>query len=434
MPVFEYQAIDKEGKAIRGTLFSGSVSQASEQLLSRGLTVQHLGVPAGYDDPLGGQPTGSEGYVPYENAGPTQAPPQEGSAYTNAPPTEPRSNVQTNIVGPLFNTVPLTQLQMFFRQLATMLKAGVGLAAALDTLAGQTVDPRLVHVIREMKGHAEAGRPMSAGMQRYPEIFSPMMVSLIRVGEEMGGLEEQCARTSEYIEREVELRNLLKRVTLYPKIVVVVSILVIGAANTIIKMAGKEGGISSPLTTLSTWFVIGPLLIGAWLFVKFGLRNPATKQSWDAMLLRIPALGPTLHGLCMAKFGRAFGAMYSSGVPLPKAVKLGADSCGNEHIRARIYPVANQLQEGAGITETFVKTGVFSPIVLDMARTGEQTGNIDFMLNKMAEFYEEEGRTKSMQFGVIFGVVCLICVAIYVGIVVIKFYIEMYSGAANAMS
>ncbi len=429
MPVFEYQAVDKEGKQVRGTLFSGSASQASQQLVARGLTVQHLGVPTGFDDPLSSQGTGTA------YAAPTAEQPAgtEQHAVIQGPPTEPRSTFQSGVLGPVFNAVPLSQLMMFFRQLATMLKAGVNLVQALDTLSTQTQDPRLAHIIREMKGHAEAGRPISAGMQRYPEVFTPLMISLIRVGEEIGGLDEQCARTADYIDREIELRNLLKRVTLYPKIVVVSSILIIGLTNTIIGALGKQGGISSPLTTLSTWFVIGPLLIGAWLFVKYGLRNPATKLAWDQMILRIPALGTTMHQLCMAKFGRAFGAMYSSGVPLPRAVKLGADSCGNEFIRSKVYTVAEKLQEGGGITDTFAMTGVFSPIVLDMARTGEQTGNLDFMLNKMAEFYEEEGRTRSMQFGVIFGVVCLIAVAIYVGFVVIGFYANMGANYQSTM-
>lgn len=429
MPVFEYQAIDKEGKQIRGTLFSGSATQASQQLVKRGLTVQHLGIPAGYDDPLAGEATTTPTYAAVQDA-PEQvyAPPVEDGPMIQGPPTEARSNFQTNVMGPLINTVPLSQLMMFFRQLATMLKAGVNLVQSLDTLAGQTADPRLAYVIREMKGHAEAGRPISAGMQRYPEIFTPLMISMIRVGEEMGGLDDQCSRTADYIDREIELRNLYKRVTLYPKIVIVSSMLIIGFANSVISMLGKSGGISSPLTTLSTWFVIGPILIGSWLFVKFGLRNPGIKHSWDQMVLNVPSLGKTMHQLCMAKFGRAFGAMYASGVPLPKAVKLSADSCGNEYIRGRIYGIADRLEDGSGITETFTMSGVFSPIVLDMARTGEQTGNIDFMLNKMSEFYEEEGRTRSLQFGIIFGVVCLLAVALYVGFVVISFYTNMSAG------
>ena len=127
----------------------------------------------------------------------------------------------------------------------------------------------------------------------------------------------------------------------------------------------------------------------------------------------------------MAKFGRAFGALYRAGVPLPNVVKLSADSCGNEYMRAKLYPASKVLEGGAGITETLKSTGALSPIVIDMLSTGEQTGNLDQMLNKMSDYYQDEAKTRSIQLGHFMGVLAFLVVAIYIGYIIVTFYENM---------
>ncbi|MCB8932066.1 MAG: type II secretion system F family protein [Fimbriimonadaceae bacterium] len=430
MPIFEYQARDERGQDVRGTLHSSSLSAAAEDLAKRGFEVEHVGIAQGLDDP-----------VPREFAGRSEAAsPPETPARERSPSVQPeidrttqqRSYMQTHVVGQLVGRVPLAQQLFFFRQLGTMLNAGVSIIQSLDTLAGQARDPRLARIVRELAHHAREGRPLSVGMQRYPEVFSPLMLSLIRAGEEGGMLEGSVKQIAEYLEREIELRNLMRRVTIYPKLVVGASIVIVLATNSIIASLGKSGGLSSPLTQPATWFVLGPLLVAIYLFVRLGLPNPRIKYNYDQVVLSIPGLGNTVKQLCMAKFGRAFGALYSGGVPVPKATQLAADACGNEYLRARIYPAAKRLEEGSGITETFRATGAFSPIVLDMTHTGETTGNLDAMLQKMAEFYEDEAQTRSVQFAYAFGILALLLVAAYVGYVVVTFYVGYFSGITKA--
>jgi type II secretory pathway component PulF len=426
MPVFEYIATNASGEAVKGTLLSASIMAAAEDLARQGYQVQHVGVVEGAGDPIPadfrveGRVSKAEGTEGQRDRG------------TEEDITQPRSYVQTDVMGPLFNRVPLSDLLFFFRQLSTMLKAGMGMVASLDTLSKQTHDSRLRSVMRELREHALAGRPISAGLQRYPEMFTPLMLSLVRVGEESGMLDSILAQIAGYIEREIELRNHIRRVTIYPKLVVGASIFIILVANMIIASVGGTQQIDSLLTRWTTWIVLGPIIVGLWLFFRVGLQNPRIKYTWDEILLTLPLFGKAVRQLCMAKFGRAFGVLYAGGVPVHRAVQLAADACGNEHLRARIHPAARGLQEGIGITEAFTATGAFEPIVLDMARTGETTGNVDFMLTKIAEFYEEEGKTRSHQFAVAFGVLAVLVVAIYVAYTVINFYVGYFSGAGRA--
>jgi type II secretory pathway component PulF len=468
MAVFQYQAVDK-GVLTEGVVASSSMESAMEELRKRGLQIQSIGMAPAVQDPLkewqaqqtqqqaASQPRkGEESYyephseVPNfrqygeENSdyvvdgrgvkieGSTSAANSVGQGVESyeghegqraGPPTGQRSYVSTSVVGPLAGKVSLTNLAFFFTQLGTMLRAGVPVVQSLDTLSQQTKDPRFQKVVREMRGHVEAGRPMTAGMQRYPEVFTPVMLSIIRVGEEGGFIDDALDTVAKYTEEEIELRNLYRRVTIYPKLLIGASILIIAGANLLIgTLNAKANKLSSPLTTLSTWFWLAPLLIGLFLFFRVGLANFRIKYYWDMFISMLPFVGKTVRQMAMTKFGRAFGAMYRSGVPLPRVIQLSADSCGNEYLRARLYPAGKVLESGAGVTETLKSTGALSPIVIDMLSTGEKTGNLDHMLNKMADYYHDEAKTRSVILGQFVGVLVLICVAVYIGMIIINFY------------
>lgn len=408
MPIFQYSATNAQGQTERGMVPGATIDAVTRQLQSRGLNVTEVSLAAGDNDPLSEGPKVDYGQRP---------------------------RLQTELVGPVSQQVPLVQLQFFFRQLAAMLNAGVGVGQSFDTLAKQSQSPKLRQVLLETKDMVIRGEPISAGFQRYPEIFTPLMMSMIRAGEEGGFMTEQCKRLSEYLEREIHLRNIIRGATIYPKVTVVVSIIVILATNWIIDMVGKEGSqrLISPLTSPATWIILLPIIVIAFIYVKIVRRQPQAQYQWDSMMVRLPGLGPVIHGFAMAKFGRSFGSLYGSGVALPKALKLSADACGNEFVRAQIYPSAAALEGGGSIGDAFERTGAFSPMVLDMTRTGEMTGNVDEMLHKLAEFYEDEGTVKARQFAVIFGVIVLLLVGVYVGYVYITNMVRILGGAAREM-
>lgn len=403
MPIFQFEAIDGSGQIVRGTEISPSLDTAVAQLNSRGLEVRQIGVAAAPGDPVSAAP-----------------PPPE---------TAPRSVVQSHVVGRAVGTVSLHSLHFFFRQFGTMLKAGINPADALDTLSKQS-SSKLSAVLRETRDHVVAGRPVSVGFQRYPEIFTPLMMSMVRVGEETGTLDEQCRQLSEYIQRDIELRNMIKRETAMPKITVAASIFIILGANSVIAMMAPGGqGIAAPV---AIWVGAAVFGLAVFFFVRFVLPIPPVRRGFDSFTLALPWFGKMILGFSMAKFGRAFGALYRSGVSLPRAIELAADSCGNEAVRARVYPAARDLESGRGITETFAATQAFSPIVLDMTRTGETTGNMEEMLTKVAEYYEDEGQVQAQLAAKIFGVLVLLLVAVYVLYIVIGFYVGYFASRFSA--
>jgi type II secretory pathway component PulF len=415
MPVFEYKATNPDGEPVSGTLISTDLVSAAAELGKRGFKVQHVGQAEVAGDPVPHdfQPSSSE--ATRENI------------------TDQRSAVMTQVVGPLVGRVSLSQLLFFFRQLATMLHAGVGIVQSLDTLAGQASDPRFRPVVKEISQHVREGRPISAGMQRYPEIFSPLMISIVRTGEEGGILDESLRQIAEHIQREIELRNLIRKATIYPKLVIGASIFIILVTNAIVGAVGGSSFITSPLTLGATWLILGPLIVLLFLFFRLGLAQPGVKYSYDQALLSIPVIGHTIQQFAMAKFGRSFAALYRAGVPVGKSVRLSADACGSEYIRSRVHPSAREIEEGASITESWARTGVFSPIVLDMAHTGETTGNLDDLLDHIAAFYEDDAAVRANQLAVALGVVCLIVVGVYVAYVVITFYTGYFSGIGGAL-
>jgi type II secretory pathway component PulF len=436
MPSFEYTAVNTAGQAESGTILGMSLSDAVQQLTNKGLHVEKINAAQFVGDPLANTMV-----VPppvetprAEQAAFQPSPPAGQQNLREAPPVEARSYVATNVVGALVGKVGLSQLMFFFRQFAAMVEAGVPMVNTLETLTKQTQDPRLKYVINEMKGHVLEGRPISAGMQRYPEIFSPLQVSLIRAGEEGGFLANASRQVAEYIEQDIRIRNQYKRALFMPKVTVIGSIVIILAANFIISLATGGAGekIDSPLTTLAVWVVLGPILVGIFLFFRVGLANPAIKYGWDKFLLKVPYLGDTLQQFAMAKFGRAFGALYAGGVNIPKAIQLSADACGNEYLRAQIHPASRRLETGDDITQTMRDTQAFTPIVLDMMHTGETTGNLDTMLTKVSDYYEDEADVRAQQLGKIIGVVAMVVVGVYVGYVVIKFYMKAVSGYGAA--
>lgn len=395
MPEFAYRALDIEGRLVEGRLESADLQSATRALIGQGYSVQNIGTVS------------------------SEAPKERPAPRASEP--EARSALQTALVAPMFGRVELPDLSFFFRQLATMSQAGINMAQALQTLSSQARSPKLATIILEARAGVEGGQPLSVTFERHPEVFTPLMLSLLRAGEQGGFVDSTLSQLADYLDQEIRLRQLLRRVTLYPKLVVAASILIFILANAIIVAVAPNSPIrlSSPLTSPGTWLCLAPLIVGIWFFVRVGLKQAAIKQGWDQFILNLPGLGTTSRQYAMAKFGRAFGALYKAGVPLQNSFRLAADACGNEALRAAMQPAVRELETGAGVADTFRATGAFNPIVLDMVSTGEQTGNLDLMLTKLAEFYEGEAETRSHQAAMITGVVLLLAVAAYVAFVYI---------------
>ncbi|HVT13320.1 MAG TPA: type II secretion system F family protein [Fimbriimonadaceae bacterium] len=443
MPTFEYLAVNDAGERISGTVLGNSIEHALNALSQRGLVVERINQSALAMEP----PLSAVGYLDSQPIPPPPVQPMEmpRSPYEQrsfhetpsiqAPPTGQRSYMATSVVGPLAGRVPLPSLSMFFRQFGTMLEAGVPIVQALDTLSRQGRNIKMHAVVSEIRGHVEAGRDISTGMQRYPEVFPPLSISLVRAGEEGGFVAQSFKMLADYTDKEIALRNLIRRLTLHPKIVLTVAIVVIGGASLLITMMGKDSSLlATPLTNWVVWMFLGPLLIAAFLFFRVGLANPRIKYNWDKMLIKMPlGVGKTVHEFAMSKFGMALSFLYKGGVPVGKAIQLSADACGNEYLRAQISPASRRLESGDRISDTLKQTDAFSPIVMDMVDTGERTGNLDQMLLRMSNFYEDEAETRAKQVANIFSVILFILVALYVAYVVFNFYQKLFAGSGAAL-
>lgn len=449
MPTFEYTAQHDDGRVVRGTAIGESVDRVIQELALKGMLVTKIAPASTINDPIPADfsvgtrterrvapaptvvgpvtPTGN----PYDT--PRVEVPVETAEEPAEAPTDQRSYFATSVAGPLVGTVPLSDLQMFFRQFASMQGAGVPMSKSLDTLSKQSRAPKLGRIIGEMGAATEQGKPISSAMQRYPEVFSVMMMSLIRAGEEGGFLQSALSQTADYIGQEIEIRNMWRKATIYPKLIVGASIVIILATNAIIASLGKTGGLTSPLTTSSVLVIVIPAVVLVFLYLRVGNANPRLRYNWDAMVLKVPFLGPTLHMFAMAKFGRAFGALHKGGVPVAKALRLGADACGNEYIRSKLHPAGAALERGDGIAGTLAETGAVSQIVLDMLQTGEMSGNVDAMLDRAADHFEADAKMRSDQLAVTTGVVFLLLTGLYVGYIVVTFFMAHFAGLQNAV-
>jgi type IV pilus assembly protein PilC/MSHA biogenesis protein MshG len=407
MPAFEYTAIRRDGAADNGVLLAKTAEEASARLAEQGLsrvTVKPAGTPI--EQP---RPSAAEEFELKE-----------------------RSVIAAHVIGPAYSGVSMEALQFFFRQLGVMLNAGVNPVQAVDTLARSTSCSKLKQILGESSRTLQEGLPFTFVFERYPEVFTPMMIGLIKAGEEGGFLSNQCMLISDYLRDDIELRNLIRRETFYPKAIIGASVLIVIAANGIIAaVAPGAQGLSSPLTNPVTWIFLTPAIILGWLFITYGLRVPAVRRFVDAMYLVIPGIRGMAHGFALAKFGRAFGALYRGGIPLQKAVRLAGDACGNEEIRARVHTAERNLDSGMGVTEAMRQTNAFSPIVLDLLHTGEMTGELDQMLIRFAEYYEDEGKTRARQSATLVGVFAFLLVAAYVGYMIVSFYTGFAGGRVS---
>ena len=469
MPTFEYLAQGPDGNFIKGTLEGTTLDAAAQDLARLGLHVTQLGFATEAPLPTSAGPYATAGgsvqspgpgFVRPNEVSPAGAPQQPTFAppssspydYENRqrdfsatrtaaaaieplPSSEDRGYMKTSVAGPIVGRVPIKELTFFFRQCATMLHAGVGMVQTLNTLANQSRTPKLAEILREVSRETDRGQPMSGVFQRYPEVFSPVVLSMLRAGERAGFLDDALRMISEYLEQELKLRQLYQRLTFWPKLELALSIVIILAANMIIGSINEHAQkLDSPLTTLSTWYCLGPLIVAIFLFVRVGLANPQIKYNWDMFVSIIPYVGTTLRQMVMARFGRAFAALHRAGLPIQNCLALAADACGNEYLRAQMRPVAYRLQHGESLAAVLADTGAFNPIVLDMIRTGETSGNLDQMLNKVADYYTDEGEARQYQMAYVVGAVVGLCTAIYIGYIVINFYTGYFSnitGPAN---
>ena len=409
MPLFVYRAQEPGGQITEGRIDAADSSTVAVELRNRGL------VPVRIErDSTGGASFAAS--TSLNRPVPGQAAPGEASRMS--PSVGSVSRIE---VAPFLTAVPLPDLSAMYRQLATLLHAGVPILHAVSTLAEQTRHPRLKRILLEAAQCVSSGQPFSAAMERNPSAFGTMQVELIRAGEMGGMLETMCNRIADYLERETEIRRKLKRETLYPKIVLFVAFLtsvVVGFAQAGMGAAGVD--------VVKAKFVFAGIVcgvaLGLWWLVRFLNQLPAFGAAWDQVKMLIPGMGGVSRRYATARFTRALGTLYGAGVLLPRAVDIAARACGNRAIGQRMVDNVPVLMSGGGLSAMLAESGLLEPVAVQMAKTGEQTGSLDQMMEKVADYLESDADAKAHQLAVFAGVAALLIAAVVVGIIVISFY------------
>jgi type IV pilus assembly protein PilC len=302
--------------------------------------------------------------------------------------------------------VPLKDLVIFTRQFSTMIDAGLPLVQCLDILSTQAESKTLKGVLREVKDKVEGGATFADSLKHHPKIFDALYVNLVAAGEVGGILDTIMSRLAVYIEKNMKLIKKVKSALVYP-----ICILIVGIAVMLIllywvipvfeKMFADFGSkqalpaMTQNLIDLSQWmrknyiFVFGTI-IGVIFGTKYFKKWPKGRYLWDKGMLKLPIIGSLLRKVAVAKFTRTLGTMVSSGVPILDALEVVALSSGNKVVEEGIMYTREKISEGKTMAEPLSESGVFPGMVVQMIAVGENTGALDQMLGKIADFYDEE--------------------------------------------
>src|SRR5438445_12093714 len=303
--------------------------------------------------------------------------------------------------------VALADLVVFTRQLATMIDAGLAMVQSLQALADQTTNKVMRDVIRDVCTRVEGGDSFSEALQKHPKVFNRLYVCMVGAGEKGGLLAEILARLATYLENTARLRKKVKSAMMYPTVVTVVAIVI--TIFLMIKVVPVFGdifkGFNAKLPTPTLFLItvseflqrtIIYLLPAAAALVYGWFAYIKTKQGrefWDRTRIKLPIFGVIAHKICLARFSRTLASLIRSGVPILEVLNIVANTCGNVVMEKAIRVAATDIERGEGISAAIGKHAIFPSMIVRMMTAGEQTGKIDAMLERVADFLDEEIET-----------------------------------------
>ncbi len=307
-------------------------------------------------------------------------------------------------LGSLFRRVSDEDLILFSRQLATLFSAGIPLTTALYTLEAQMENPEFVKVIRGVREAVEEGSSLAGALARYPKVFPELFVNMVEAGEAAGILDNVLDRLAFMLEKSAENRSKVKSATLYPKIVIAaIFVAVVILMNFVIpKFAQlyKSFDVPLPLPTRmlialseafeSYWYIVVGAAVLAYLAFRLYVSTERGRYNLDRLLLKVPVFGPLMLKSILARFARVLGSLYSSGLPILQSLDIVSRAVENRAVAEAVKTVEDEVRLGKDLSEPMSKIGLFPPVVVQMVAVGEQTGNLDEMLEKVAQYYDRE--------------------------------------------
>jgi type IV pilus assembly protein PilC len=335
----------------------------------------------------------------------------------------------------------------FTRLFATMIDAGLPIVQCLDILQGQTDNRLFANVLRDVKSSVEQGATFSDSLRRHPKVFDHLYVNLVQAGEVGGILDTILNRLAVYIEKAMKLRRQVRGAMVYPSIVIcvffaVLTVLLVFVIPGFEKMF-KDFGAKDELPALTQMVMtVSRIFIGNFLYLVLGViglmvglryvyKTPAGKRRIHRIMLNAPVMGPVLRKIAVARFTRTLGTLLGSGVPILDALEIVAKTAGNVVVEEAIMYARIKISEGKNMAQPLTETGVFPPMVVQMVGVGEQTGALDTMLNKIADFYEDEVDVAVSAMTSLIEPVLMVGVGGTVGVVLIAMYLPIFSIAGK---
>src|SRR5215470_4376065 len=336
--------------------------------------------------------------------------------------------------------VALADLVIFTRQLATMVDAGLAMVQSLQALADQTTNKVMRDVIKDICTRVEGGDSFSEALQKHPKAFSRLYVCMVAAGERGGLLAEILARLAVYLENAARLRKKVKSAMMYPTVVTIVAILItIFLLIKVVPVFGeifKSFGASLPAPTqflidLSHFvqrFILLILLGGggavyAWFYF---IKTPAGRAFWDTYRIRLPVFGAIAHKICLARFTRTLASLVRSGVPILEVLQIVSQTVGNVVMEKAIRTAAVDIERGESISVALSKHPVFPVMIIRMVTAGEQTGKIDNMLERIADFLDDEIETTLSGLTALIEPILIVFLGVVVGGMVICMFLPIF--------
>lgn len=343
--------------------------------------------------------------------------------------------------------VDLKEVVTFTRLFATMIDAGLPIVQCLDILCSQTDNKNFAVILRDVKASVEQGSTFSDSLKRHPKVFDALYVNLVQAGEVGGILDTILNRLAVYNEKAIKLRRQVRGAMVYPSAVVVIftgvlSILlgwVIPSFKTIFKDLGASDELpwlTGVVITISETFIhylplIVLLVVGIGVAVYYIYKRPNGKRFFHRMMLKLPIVGNVLRKVAVARFTRTLGTLLSSGVPILDALEIVAKTSGNVIVEEAIMYARARISEGKNMAGPLAESNVFPPMVVQMVGVGEQTGALDNMLSKIADFYEEEVDVAVASLTSLIEPVMMVGIGGTVGVVLIAMYLPIFSIAGK---
>ncbi len=364
MPFFAYKARDARGELLEGVLESADSNSVADQLMNTGVTPVEI-------------------------------------VQTN----KPTLNADSKPFARLFEEkVRPIDVQLFSRQMYTLLKSGVPIFRGLAGLQESAINKSFAKVLQDLRESLDAGRELSTSMRRHPNVFSSFYVSMVRVGEMTGRLDEVFLRLFNHLEFEREMRERIRTALRYPTFVIAAMVIAIAVINMVVIPAFSKvyAGFKAELPlmtkiligssnfTVHYWPAILILVVSGLMTFRFYIGTVSGRYKWDRLKLRLPLAGHILQKGTLARFARSFALASRSGVPIVQALSVVSQVVDNAYITGRIEQMRDGVERGESVLRTAVTTGVFTPIVLQMIAVGEETGELDDLMEEIAGMYERE--------------------------------------------